>query len=147
MHYLRKAGKISKPFIYRTFLLIIASDKGTLWTMDYCPGHPGYDEDFRGNCKFCGHPRKPSLKASPFGDYVDPFALARGLQAREEQKKREWIPEVNNCPYCKIKTLFYNKFRNTFECLNIECTKYHVQIEYTSAEYSFIITYIHSGSD
>ena len=54
--------------------------------MDYCPGHPGYDEDFRGNCKFCGYPRKPSRKVSPFGDYVDPFALARGLQARENRK-------------------------------------------------------------
>jgi hypothetical protein len=114
--------------------------------MDYCPGHPGYYEDEYGNCKFCGHPRKPSQKASPFYDYVDAFALARGLQAREEQKKCEWIPEVNNCPYCKIKALFYNKFRNSFECLNNECTKYHVQIEYTSTEYSFIITYIHSRS-
>ena len=114
--------------------------------MDYCPGHPGYDEDFRGNCNFCGKPRKAYRENSGFSGYVDPFALARGLQAREVQKKRKCIPEVSNCPYCKIKALFYDKVRNTFECLNIECTKYHVQIEYTTVEYSFIITHIHSGS-
>jgi hypothetical protein len=60
--------------------------------MDYCPGHPGYDEDFSGNCKFCGKPRNAYRENSGFNGYVDPFALARGLQAREEQKKCEWIP-------------------------------------------------------
>jgi transcription elongation factor Elf1 len=110
--------------------------------MDYCPGHPGHDEDYRGNCKFCGHPRKSSQKAPQLGDYVDPFALARGLQAREEQKSREWIPRINNCPYCQIKALSYNLVINTFECLNIKCAKYHVQIQSMSVEYSFVITYV-----
>ena len=110
--------------------------------MTYCEGHPGYGEDKLGNCRFCGKPRSPYRETSRFSGYVDPFVLAKGLQARQEQNKREWIPLVSNCPYCQIKALSYNTVRDEFECLNIKCKKYHVQIHYTSVEYSFIITYI-----
>jgi len=109
---------------------------------EYCYGHPGYDEDVRGNCKFCGKPRRTNSEKPLFQEYIDPFELAKLLREREEQKSREWIPRINNCPYCQIKALSYNLVMNTFECLNIKCTKYHVQIQSMTVEYSFVITYV-----
>ncbi|KKM87910.1 hypothetical protein LCGC14_1264110 [marine sediment metagenome] len=52
---------------------------------------------------------------------IDPFRLAKGLAHKKEQRRREDILMLSDCPQCLKPSLFYDKIHDGYECLNIVC--------------------------
>lgn len=82
-----------------------------------CPNCGGYSWD-NGVCNSCGYVPKTSAPRFDLGE-VDIFALAKGLKEKEEQKRRAKIPTLNNCPSCNVRSLFYDRIGDLFECMNL----------------------------
>ena len=96
-----------------------------------CQNCGGYQFNSDGKCLNCGW-TEPTKPRSGLGS-VDIFKLAEELKKREadkkpEDKRREEIPRLPECPYCHKFSLFFNKQDNIFECINTKCTMFNKPI-------------------
>jgi len=77
---------------------------------------------------------------------VNPFELAKLLKDKVEEDKekvrRDSIPDLNDCPFCSMHAMFYDRIHDIFSCLNVKCISYNRQIQFESNEYNQIIIYI-----
>jgi len=106
-----------------------------------CPHCGGYSWD-NGKCKSCGYVFASTTPRFSLGE-VDINALAKGLKEKEEQKRRSRIPTLNNCPSCNIRSLFYDRISDLFECMNHDCPKHNTQLKNGNPEYVTILTLNH----
>lgn len=106
-----------------------------------CPNCGGYSWD-NGKCTNCGHVPNTGKPRFDMGN-VDIFELAKGLERKKEENRRAKIPTLNNCPFCKIRSLFYDRISDLFECMNQTCGKHKIQFKNGFTEYNNILAFNH----
>lgn len=86
-----------------------------------CPSCGGYVFDSNGRCKYC-HVVPPDEGNKPRVELgkVDIFKLAAGLAKKKEDGRRSNIPLLSDCPGCGRHSLFYNKYSDSYECLEVK---------------------------
>ena len=104
-----------------------------------CPNCGGYSWD-DGKCSHCGFVPKTSKPRFELNK-VDIFDLADGLKKKQEENRRASIPTLNDCPFCKVHSLFYDRISDLFECMNQTCTKNKIALKNGIAEYQNILEY------
>lgn len=77
----------------------------------YCYTHKRYYDE-RVGCQRC---------------YIDHLNLKIAVDAIPQ------TPELEQCPQCKRKSLFWNKFARQFECLDLSCGRTYSKEEYEAA--------------
>jgi hypothetical protein len=99
-----------------------------------CPKCGGYSFDSEGRClgPKCGHVISTGKPPSWWGgkDFSvhrrSPKDRGKGNKEGHPNHDRGDVspPELKDCPYCKHKSLFWNKYILTYECLDLSCKRF-----------------------
>jgi hypothetical protein len=76
-----------------------------------------------------------------FGE-INPFELAKKLEQKRENERKDKIPQLSDCPYCHTpKALFYDKITYNFYCFK----ENRFKAQTGTSEYKAIVMKFHCG--